>query len=85
MVELMKETKAIGETIRFHRKKGKLTQMLLARLAGVGKSAVFDLEKGKETIQLDTLLKIMKVLNIKFDLSSPLMKEFSKTKEAVTK
>jgi DNA-binding XRE family transcriptional regulator len=41
-------------------------------MAGVGKTSVFDLEKGKETIQLDTLRKILNVLNIKIQLISPL-------------
>jgi HTH-type transcriptional regulator / antitoxin HipB len=36
---------------------------------------VFDIEKGKETIKLDTLRKILKVLNIKVRLISPLMNQ----------
>jgi transcriptional regulator with XRE-family HTH domain len=42
-------------------------------MAGVGKTVIYDVEKGKETIQLDTLRKILKVLNIKIELTSPLM------------
>ena len=42
-------------------------------MAGVGKTVIYDIEKGKETIQLDTLRKILKVLNIKIELKSPLM------------
>jgi y4mF family transcriptional regulator len=80
MFEAMQETRTIGEVIRFHRKRSKLTQAQLAKLAGVGKTAVFDVEKGKETAQLDTLLKIMKILNVKLDFSSPLIAEFNKLK-----
>ena len=80
-VRAMHKTITIGEIIRFHRKKSKLTQLQLAKLAGVGKTAVFEVEKGKETAQLDTLLKIMKILNVKLDFSSPLMDEFNKIKE----
>jgi HTH-type transcriptional regulator / antitoxin HipB len=44
----------IGKIIIFHRKKSKLTQRQLADLAGVGKTVVFDIEKGKETVQLNS-------------------------------
>ncbi|MCP4450831.1 MAG: helix-turn-helix transcriptional regulator [Planctomycetes bacterium] len=59
--------------IRFHRKQSGLTQSGLAELAGVGKTAVFDLEKGKPTVRLDTLLKVCQALNIQLILDSPLM------------
>jgi len=66
-------TKKIGKIISFHRKKSGLTQIQLAELAGVGKSVVFDSEKGKETIQLNSLLKILEALNITMELKSPLI------------
>lgn len=72
----------LGHIIRFHRKKGGLTQQQLASLAGVGKTVVFDLEKGKESVQLDTVMKILVVLNIRLQAESPLMKEFSDRKES---
>jgi HTH-type transcriptional regulator / antitoxin HipB len=61
--------------IRQHRKIAGLSQLQLAELAGVGKTVVFDLEKGKETIQLDTLRKILMALNIKVQLISPIMNQ----------
>lgn len=75
----MQTVKIIGAGIRFHRRKAGLTQAGLARLAGVGKASVFDVEKGKETVQLDTLLKILSILNMELDVKSPLMVEFLKT------
>ena len=66
-------SKQIGKAIIFHRKKSKLTQKQLADLAGVGKTVVFDIEKGKETVQLNSLLKVLSVLNIKLKMISPLM------------
>ena len=43
--------------------------------AGYGSNeVVFDIEKGKETVKLATLRKVLKVLNIKVRLLSPLMK-----------
>ncbi len=69
----MLEPKTLAEIIRKHRKEAGLTQLQLAEMAGIGKTAVFDIEKGKETVQLDTLRKILSVLNIKVKLTSPLM------------
>jgi y4mF family transcriptional regulator len=66
-------SKHIGKIILSHRKKSNLTQKQLADLAGVGKTVVFDLEKGKATVQLNSLLKILFALNIKLELTSPLM------------
>ena len=63
----------LAEIIRLHRKAAGLSRVQLAELAGIGKTVIYDIEKGKESIQLDTLLKILKVLNIKIILTSPLM------------
>lgn len=65
----------IGTLIRCHRKKSGLTQKELADLAGVGKTAVFDIEHGKETVQFDTFQKVCEVLNITINLESPVMKQ----------
>jgi HTH-type transcriptional regulator/antitoxin HipB len=45
----------------------------LADLAGVGKTVIYDIEKGKETIRFLTLQKVLKALNIKITFTSPLM------------
>ena len=66
----------ISKVVRHHRKKAGLSQSELAKLAGIGKTAVFDVEKGKESVQLDTLTKIFETLNITLRLDSPLMKAF---------
>jgi len=65
----------IGALIRCHRKKSDLTQKQLADLAGVGKTAVFDIEHGKETVRFDTLQKVCRVLNISIRLDSPVMEQ----------
>ena len=70
------DPKQIGSMIRYHRKKSGLSQEGLGNLAGLGKTVVFDAEKGKLTIQLSTLLKLFKVLNITLHFQSPLMKSF---------
>jgi len=65
--------KRIGMLIRCHRKKSGLTQRQLADLAGVGKTVVFDIEHGKETVQFNSLQNVCQVLNISITLDSPIM------------
>lgn len=69
----MEQSQKLAEVIRLHRKTAKLSRIQLAELAGIGKTVVYDIEKGKESVQFDTLRKILKVLNIKIVLTSPLM------------
>ena len=73
----MLEPKILATIIKKHRKAAGLSQLQLAEMAGVGKTVVFDIEKGKQTIQLDTLRKIMAVLNIKVQLTSPFMNQIN--------
>ena len=69
----MEQTQELAQIIKMHRKAAKLSRLQLAELAGVGKTVVFDIEMGKDSVQLNTLRKILKVLNIKIILKSPLM------------
>jgi len=62
----------IAHVVKHHRKVAKLSQAELGRLAGVGKTAVFDLEHKKETIRFDVVRKILEALNITVKLGSPL-------------
>ena len=71
----------ISVIVRYHRKRSGLSQLELAKLAGVGKTVVFDIEKGKTSIRLTTLAKVLKVLNISIELKSPLMSEFEKAED----
>ena len=64
----------LGLFIKEHRKVAGLTQLELANLAGVGKTTVFDIEKNKETVRWDTLLAILRVLNIEVQFKSPIRK-----------
>ena len=65
----------IAKVVKHHRKVARLSQAALGRLAGVGKTAVFDLEHEKETIRFDVLRKILEALNISVKLGSPLVPE----------
>ncbi|MFQ5484117.1 MAG: helix-turn-helix domain-containing protein [Desulfobacterales bacterium] len=66
-------TQKIGEIVLFHRRQSGLTRDQLSVLAGVGKTVIYDIEKGKETIRFSTLKKVLKALNIKISYTSPLM------------
>jgi HTH-type transcriptional regulator/antitoxin HipB len=68
-------TDDIAEMVRYFRKQSGLSQLQLAQLAGVGKTVVFDIEKGKATVQLDTLLKVFAVLNIQWKFETPFAQE----------
>ena len=70
-------THKISEIILFHRKQSGLTRNQLADLAGVGKTVIYDIEKGKETIRFATLQKVLKALNVKISYESPLMEVFN--------
>lgn len=67
----------IGSIVRYHRKQSGLSRQELANLAGVGKTVIYDIENGKETIQLKSLLRVLEVLNIQLRLDVP----FSKNSE----
>lgn len=70
------DTNKMAAMIRFHRKKSGLSQAELGRIAGLGKTVIFDVEKGKISIRFDTLLKILNILNIKIEFKGPLMHLF---------
>ena len=75
----MEQTQDLAQIIRLHRRAAKLSRVQLAEFAGVGKTVIYNIEKGKESIQLDTLRKILKVLNIRIVLESPLMENLQTT------
>ena len=70
----------LNEIVLFHRKKSGLSRNQLADVAGVGKTVIFDIEKGKETIRFSTLQKVLRALNIKITFTSPLMGVFNETR-----
>ena len=61
---------ALGPVVRFHRRRAGLSQVALARLAGVGK-----------TVRLDGVLRVLAALNIRLVWSSPLEDAFRMEEE----
>jgi HTH-type transcriptional regulator / antitoxin HipB len=77
----MEYSQNIGDIIKYHRKKAGLSQKSLADLAGLGKTVVFDIEKGKETVRFNSIVNVLKALNIHLSLNSPLMDKYDKEHE----
>lgn len=75
----MADIKELAEVVKLHRKAAKLSRADLADLAGTGKTVIYDIEKGKLSVRLDTLQKILRVLNIRTLLTSPLMENLQST------
>ena len=73
---MMHQTDIVGHAIRFHREVAGLSRAALSELAGVGTTAIYDIEHGKETVRLNTLIRLFDVLNIDLKLDSPLMDRF---------
>ena len=67
----------VGKIVKWHRKQSGLSQKELATLAGVGKTVVFDLEKGKPTVQLNTLTRVLSTLNLTLEVEGPLMADYN--------
>jgi y4mF family transcriptional regulator len=65
------DEKNLSELVRASRKNAGLSQLELAELAGVGKTLVFNIEKGQANVQLENLLKVFRVLNIKVFVEAP--------------
>jgi HTH-type transcriptional regulator/antitoxin HipB len=65
----------LSKIVIWHRKRGKISQQMLADLAGVSRTAVQRLECGATPVQIDTLLKVLNILNIEMSYSSPLMQD----------
>lgn len=74
----------IATLVHFHRKKAGLSRNELADLAGVGKTVVFDIEHGKETVQFQSLAKVLETLNIRLTFESPFKQEFQQLKTDMT-
>ena len=79
---IMDQVNQLSQIVLMHRKKTGLSRVDLAKLAGVNKKVIFEIEHGKKTVQLDTLLKVFNVLNIHITFSSPLITYREKEKNS---
>ena len=60
--------RAIGAAVRAERKRQGLTQEQLALVAGVGSRSVGLIEMGKETAQLDVLIRLLDALGLDLEV-----------------
>ena len=67
----------MGKLVLYHRKRAGLSRLALADLAGVGKTTVFDIENGKTTVQVQSLVAVLGVLNIRIEANGPFSGEFA--------
>lgn len=58
----IRSTQQLGQTLRAARKQLGLTQSQLALAAGVGLRFIVDLEAGKPTLRLETVLRVIESL-----------------------
>jgi HTH-type transcriptional regulator / antitoxin HipB len=65
----------LSPLIRQIRKKAGLSQEELASYSGLSRTAIQAVESAKETVQIDTLFKIMTVLNIKLFVNHDLLEK----------
>lgn len=72
----------LAAVVAYHRKKSGLNRLALSRLAGVGKTVIYDIEHGKPGVRLDTIIKVLNVLNIQIELTGPLMQIYREIKHA---
>ena len=60
----IRNTEDLGKIVRNARKLQKLSQDDLAGMAGTGRRFIVDLEKGKETLQLGKVLRVLRTLGV---------------------
>ncbi|MDD3375246.1 MAG: helix-turn-helix transcriptional regulator [Candidatus Omnitrophica bacterium] len=68
MIELIKNTKQLGQVIRKRRKELKLTQKEVSDLCNTGNRFISELENGKPTVQLEKVLKIINALGLEVQI-----------------
>ncbi|MRV72957.1 type II toxin-antitoxin system Y4mF family antitoxin [Duganella sp. FT92W] len=60
----LETTSQLGELVRAIRKEQGLTQLDVAGLAGMSNRFVIDLERGKETLQMQKVLDVLALLGL---------------------
>jgi transcriptional regulator with XRE-family HTH domain len=58
----------LGENIKLARKRRKLTTIMVAERAGIGRNTLYLLEKGSSSVSLGALFNVLRVLNLHDDI-----------------
>ena len=70
----------LKDIVIYHRKQAGLSRRELSDLSGVSTTFLSDLEGGKETLQYDKVLMVLKTLNVSLIFESPIMKHLTNEK-----
>ncbi|TAN35078.1 XRE family transcriptional regulator [bacterium] len=64
------EPRELGRALRSARRAKRMTQIELAQRANVARSAVQKMEEGRGTVNLDTVLKLLRTLSLDLEVVS---------------
>jgi HTH-type transcriptional regulator/antitoxin HipB len=64
MIELIRSSKQLGNALRRFRRKRGLTQVALAKQAGMRQGTVSQLESGLETVKMKTVMDLLQALDL---------------------
>ena len=70
MRDLARDPKQIGNLIRGERKRKALSQKALASMAGLRQASISAIENGSTNTKLQTLLIVLAVLGLEFQITS---------------
>lgn len=59
----------VGTLVRKRRKALGVTQATVAQLAGVSRKAVSEIERGKPTVRVDVLTRVLEAIGLRWDVS----------------
>lgn len=68
MLRLVTSAQSLGAIIRDERKKLGLTQIELGKMTGLGQTTLSLVEKGKSTVQLQTILVLLAALKLNLQI-----------------
>ena len=75
MYRLITSPQALGALIRDERKKQGLTQIALGKMTGLNQTTLSMIEKGKPSVQLQTILVLLAALKLNMQAGSPECRE----------
>lgn len=67
-IKTEKILKEFGENIRLARLRRKLSTMQVAERAGIGRTTLYEIEKGKPNVSIGNYLQVLTVLGLENDL-----------------
>ena len=77
MKELARDPKQIGNLIRGERKRKALSQKALASMAGLRQASISAIENGSTNTKLQTLLVVLSVLGLEFQITTRTTSDWS--------